>query len=155
MTNYLNRKPDIKLIGLEIWILGRQFPDSNDYWDGNWVNVIAHCNAHGSRVEVSGSIIHLSEIHYWHQSLETLYETLEGSACLDCMEPELNILIKVQSLGKMEMQVKITPDHLNQKHLFIFELNQSFLPDLIKSCKKIMQNYPLTGFKEASETSLN
>ena len=32
-------EPDIKLAGLQIWVHGRQFPDSDDYWDGNWLYV--------------------------------------------------------------------------------------------------------------------
>jgi hypothetical protein len=35
--------PNLELEGLQIWVHGRQFPDSNDYWDGNWLRVTAHC----------------------------------------------------------------------------------------------------------------
>jgi hypothetical protein len=34
-------EPDIKISGLEIWIHGNQFPDENDYWDGNWMDITA------------------------------------------------------------------------------------------------------------------
>jgi hypothetical protein len=30
-------EPDLKLDGFSLWVFGRQFPDANDYWDGNWL----------------------------------------------------------------------------------------------------------------------
>ena len=42
--------PDIKLAGLQIWIHSRQFPDTDDFWDGNWLNITAHCGADGASV---------------------------------------------------------------------------------------------------------
>ncbi len=33
-------KPDIKISGLEIWIHGNQFPESDDYWDGTFYDAI-------------------------------------------------------------------------------------------------------------------
>jgi len=54
--------PDLQLSGLQIWIHHRQFPDLEDYWDGNWINVTAHCEANGSSVQINGNFIHLSEI---------------------------------------------------------------------------------------------
>jgi hypothetical protein len=32
-------EPDLKFAGFSLWVLGRQFPDHNDYGDGNWLNV--------------------------------------------------------------------------------------------------------------------
>jgi hypothetical protein len=26
--------------GFSLWVYGRQFPDANDYWDRNWLNVV-------------------------------------------------------------------------------------------------------------------
>ena len=37
--------PAIRLAGFQLWVHGRQFPDSQDCWDGNWLNVTAHCDA--------------------------------------------------------------------------------------------------------------
>jgi hypothetical protein len=51
--------PDIKLDGLQMWIHGRQFPNEEDYWDGNWLNVTAHCGSQGADVWTSGPILHV------------------------------------------------------------------------------------------------
>jgi len=141
-------KPDIEISGLQIWIHGRQFPDSEDYWDGNWLRVTVHCGAQGASVWATGSIVHLSELYGWKESSEALHESLKGEANLDCMEPELSVSIKAESLGHLKMNVKITPNNLEQDHSFIFEIDQSYLPKLIKACSKILQSHPIKSANE-------
>ena len=137
--------PDIKIAELEIWIHGYQFPDSNDFWDGNQLNATATCASKGASVRVSGSFIHLSEIEHLETSAETLHRTLDGKAELSCMEPELHVELEVNKLGQIEVVVNITPDYMNQDHSFTFEIDQSYLPELISECKRILQKYPIRG----------
>ncbi len=145
-------KPDVQVSGLQIWIHGRQFPDLNDYWDGNWLRATVHCKAKGSSVWVSGPIIHLSELHGWLVSTQAMNESLKGEANLDCMEPELSVSLKAEGLGHINMEVNITPDHLSQDHKYHFEIDQSYLSELIKSCQAILQRYPVRGSNEISGT---
>jgi hypothetical protein len=35
-------------LGLKIWVLGYQFPNQNDYWDGNWLNVVVEVAVSGA-----------------------------------------------------------------------------------------------------------
>jgi hypothetical protein len=138
-------KPDIKIAGLEIWIHGNQFPSSVDYWDGNWLDITAKCTSEGASVWVSGNIIHLPDIEHLKSSCENLYESLKGKAELPCIEPELSVEFKADTLGQITMIVNITPDHLNQDHKFTFGIDQSYLPSLISSCKRILNKYPIKG----------
>ena len=46
--------PNLKLEGLSIWALARQFPNSEDYWDGNWITIHARVEAPGARVDAQG-----------------------------------------------------------------------------------------------------
>jgi hypothetical protein len=138
-------EPSIEIVGLQIWIHGKQFADSEDYWDGNWLNVTAHCGAENAEVWVSGSILHLSELKSWLEDLESVNANLSGEASLDCMEPELNVEMKIQPLGHILMKVEITPDNLTQFHSFEFETDQSYLPVLIKNLKKVLEKYPVKG----------
>jgi hypothetical protein len=139
------RPADIKLAGLEIWVHGRQFPDTEDYWDGNWINITAHCGASGASVWVNGSIVHLREIAHLLTGVEALYSSLEGVAELPCMEPELSFLLEGTGSGHINMTVKISPDNLAHEHKFIFEIDQSHLPELIKECKGVLRRYPIKG----------
>jgi hypothetical protein len=137
--------PDIKLFGLQIWIHGRQFPDANDYWDGNWLRITAHCGTHGADVWTSGPILNLPALVSWLAELEHLDRSLKGEASLVLMEPELRVKLTAGELGHISMQVEITPDIINQEHTFHFELDQSYLAPLVESCRKIVEEYPVRG----------
>src|SRR5262245_58530653 len=103
--------PSIDLAGLRIWIHSRQFPEADDYWDGNWLNVTACCGAKGAEVWASGPFIHLSELAGWMNACEKIYGSLVGEANLDCIEPELKVRLNAEELGRISMIVEITPDH--------------------------------------------
>lgn len=57
--------PDITLNGLQIWIHGRQYPNDEDYWDGNWLNITAHCGSKGADVWTTGDILHVPDLARW------------------------------------------------------------------------------------------
>jgi hypothetical protein len=139
------RPPDLKIMGLKIWVHHRQFPKAEDYWDGNWINVTALCEAQGASVRIDGNIIHLSEIERFISGADKVYQNLKGKAELSCMEPELSVGLEAKSLGQIEMVVDMTPDHLSQSHRFIFEVDQSYLPKLISDSRLILKKYPIKG----------
>lgn len=138
-------KPDIQLSGMQIYVHGQQFPDMSDYWDGNWLKVTVHCGAEGASVWVSGPFIHLSELQSWMALSKKLSQNLKGEANLDCMEPELSVTLKAESLGHIGMNVEITPNHLKQQHKFSFELDQSYLPGLVCQLGEVLKKYPIKG----------
>jgi hypothetical protein len=68
------------------------------------------------------------------------------SAALAPFEPELKVSLEASdSVGHLRAQVEITPDHLLQSHRFEFEVDQSYLPSIIKQCSAIVQEYPICG----------
>jgi hypothetical protein len=138
-------KPDIQLLSLQIWVHGRQFPDHHDYWDGNWLRITAHCGGNGASVFATGPIIHLSEIYGWRDRLESLNQSLNGNANLECLEPYIEVKLKAQTLGQITMEVSITPDHMSQRHWFEFSIDQTFLGPLISKLNSLLAEYPLRG----------
>ena len=135
-------EPDLQVAGLQLWIHGRQFPESKDYCDGNWLIVTVHCCASGADVWVSGPILNLEELHQWMVDCESMYASLSGEANMECIEPNVSVKLKITKLGQIDMWVYITPDHLYQEHCFKFEIDQSYLPGLIKDLKTIFRSYP-------------
>jgi hypothetical protein len=125
--------PDIKLDDLQIWVHGRQYPNEEDYWDGNWLNVTAHCGSKGADVWTNGDILHVPDLARWLADLEIMNQSLSGAADLVSLEPELSVELKMSGFGQIEMKVEITPDHMRQEHSFQFELDQSYLQELIAS----------------------
>jgi hypothetical protein len=141
-------RPDLKVAGFQLWVHGRQFPDAYDYDDGNWLRVTAHCGASGASVWVQGSILMVTDIAVFGDQCEAMYRGDSSSAALAPLEPELAVSLEVTDrLGHVRAQVDITPDHLAQSHKMEFDVDQSFLPDIIKQCSAIVQEYPIRGLQ--------
>jgi hypothetical protein len=53
---------DLKLGGFSLWVLGRQFPNAEDYWDGNWLSLRALVEAPGAMVRAEGPLVLAQEL---------------------------------------------------------------------------------------------
>ncbi len=134
--------PSLKIAGFQLWVHGREFPDSDDYWDGNWLNITAHCGAQGASVWVSGAIITTMDIAMFLRKCERLRDEVTGEAGIQPVEPNLEVLLQATDrLGHIRMRVQITPDHMSQRHEMTFEIDQSFLPEIITQCKAIIEDF--------------
>jgi hypothetical protein len=144
---------DISIGPLKIWILGRQFPDSQSYWDGNWINTVALCEGNGSRVKIEGPFIHLGELKKWRADLEEFYRTLEGSVDLATMEPTLSVklIAKKSGTGHLECKINLTKqymsgrDYATERHDFSLVIDQSYLPGLLSQLTIVLRDYPIRG----------
>jgi hypothetical protein len=137
--------PDLRLAGFSLWIDGREFPDATDFWDGNWLAVRARMEANGARIECEGSILRTTDIEEFRNQLAAMAETLKGEAALMPLEPELKLVFRMQTRGQVEVTIEITPDHLTQRHAFILDSDQSYLPALVASCDAILARFPITN----------
>ena len=143
-------EPDVTIAGLSIWALSWQFPESGDYWDGNWINILALAEAPGAHVSVQGPWLRNDEVVRLRDQLLTVNRDLKGEAELACMEPALSAKLTCKSLGRVEVVVEITPDHLSQAHRFVFELDQTYLGPIILACNRLLARFPLRGHIGAS-----
>ena len=138
--------PDLEVAGLQLWVHGRQFPDSPDYYDGNWLRVTVHAGAAGASVWTSGAILMVPDLVRWADQCDVLSNGGSQDAELAPMEPELRVRIRqLDRLGHLTMQVLITPDNLTQEHSFEFEIDQSHLPGIAAQCRSIADAYPVRG----------
>jgi hypothetical protein len=136
-------EPDLVIAGLRIWVHGRQFPQATDYWDGNWLRVTAYCVHPDSIVRAHGPIIHLGEVVGLLRECESLHQTIHGSAALRCMEPNLAAELIAETGGRIKVKLSITPDNLNEAHSFESEIDQTYLPPIIRSCQAILNKFPV------------
>ncbi len=142
-------EPDFKIAGVQLWVHGRQFPDSQDYDDSNWLRVTAHCGTLGASVWASGAILMVTDLLRWAEECEALGKGEAAEAELDPMEPELKVVIRqFDGLGHFMMRVQITPDHLKQEHSFEFEIDQTYLPEVTRQCRAIVAAYPVRGVQK-------
>jgi hypothetical protein len=137
--------PDLTIAGLKIWVHGRQFPESGDYHDANWLFITAQCDAEGARVTATGPILQITEILHFLKSCEILATTLRGSAILPCREPNLAVELDAKSHGHIAITVEITPEHLSQWHRFEFDADQTYLPPIISGCRNLLKRFPIRG----------
>ncbi len=138
--------PTLKVDGFQLWVHGREFPESQDHDDGNWLRVTAHCGRAGASVWAAGSILQVMDVVRWANECEAVGRGSRKGASLEPLEQELKVEIRAtDSLGHLEMRVEITPDHIRQEHVFIFEIDQSYIPTIVKQCREIEKSYPIRG----------
>jgi hypothetical protein len=148
MTEDLMRQtlgePDLQVAGLQLWIHGREYPGSEDYYDGNWLRVTAHAGASGTSVWVSGAILMVPDLARWADQCEVVARGKAEKACLEPMETELKVTIEaLDKLGHLSMLVEITPDQITQQHSFEFEIDQTYLPGIVSQCRAIVASFPI------------
>ncbi len=137
-------EPALKVAGFQLWIHGRQFPKSDHCYDGNWLRVTAHCGASGASVWAQGAIVMVTDIAGFGKQCDEMHRGNATCASLDPLEPELCISLQAtDGLGHILAQVEITPDDLSQSHRMEFGIDQSYLPNIMKQCSAIVQDYPV------------
>ena len=124
--------PDLRIASLKIWIHGR---------DGDWLRVTAQCKS----VLVAGSILSLSQVEHLLEDCEPLYRTLQGTAVLDRLEPELELSIESVSRGHFSVHIAMTPDPIVEGHWYIEDIDQTDLAGIINDCRSVLEMYPIRG----------
>ena len=128
----------VTLPGLQLWVQGREFPDSQDEWDGNWLRIRLRCSNAGATVEVAGPLVDTVSFH----------RRMEGEAVLESVEPNIRVVVQaVDRVGHIQIAVHLTPDHLQQKHWFQLAADQTYLPPLIAQVDAVLREDPV---REAS-----
>mgnify|MGYP001062776523 CR=1 FL=1 len=128
-----------------LWVYGRSYPDSIDFWDGNWLQCKAQVKVNGASVEVVGTFLRNDELMDFMRGLSRMHDEVAGTAELHCIEPNLGMALATDALGHISVEVSITPDHMAQSHHFSFAVDQTFLPPLIKSCERVLDRFPIIG----------
>ncbi len=146
-TNVLRElgEPNLPLAGLRLWARAREFPESTDRWDGNWLQTIALCVYPGGEVVVEGPFLRTDELQNFADQCAKRHSTLVGDARLDCMEPGLRVVLKGNSQGQIAVEIALTPNHLTQRHEFRDQIDQSYLPGIVGSCRDILRRFPIVG----------
>jgi len=138
--------PALRVAGFQLWIHGRENPGADDYDDGNWLRVTAHCGARGASVWAEGSIVMVTDIAGFGRACQALLRGDATEALLEPIEPGFGIRLRcVDRLGHLSAHIDITPEHLTQSHTIEFEIDQSYLPGIVAACSRIVDNYPVRG----------
>ena len=144
LESELSGSADLHISGLQIWVHGRHFQESEGYGDGNWLRVTAHCSALGSSVWIQGAMLMVTDIAGFGDSCAAILRGGRKMAVLAPLEPELKVsLEKADKAGHICAQVDITPDYLSQTHSFKSTINQTALSSIIRECSTILEKFPI------------
>jgi hypothetical protein len=124
---------------------GRAHPDSNDYWDGNWLDSNIEINA-GAFRGAYGACLRGDEFQAFRDKLVPLYTALSGEAEFSSMENWLAIKIKGDGLGHFEAECKARDTFGSDSRLeFTLSFDQTQLPEIIKGIDSILEKFPVRG----------
>ena len=140
--------PSVKLEAFQVWVHSRQFPESHDEWDGNWLNVTAHCGRGGADVWVTGAVLDTVAFLRFRDELHRLHASLTGEAELASIEPYVQVrVVAKDGTGHLTVRVELTPDNITQSHWFEFEIDQSYLPATVAQLEEVVARFPFRGTK--------
>lgn len=138
--------PSVRLSAFQLWVHSRQFPEAQDQWDGNWLNVTVHCGQSRASAWATGAILDTVGLVRFRDELERLYKTLSGEAVLESQERNVKVRVAAgDGAGHLNVRAEITPDHLAQGHWFEFQIDQSYLPDVITQLESVLGQFPVRG----------
>ncbi|WP_343760271.1 WapI family immunity protein [Deinococcus depolymerans] len=121
-------------------------PDGTDSWDANWLDVAAEVDLPGQAwVRATGPFLMTSDLAGFLPELRRMHETLTGTADLHPLEPDLRVHLECGSTGQLLTEIELTPDHPTQSHIFELELDQTYLPGIIRQLDTILERFPVRG----------
>lgn len=136
-------EPDLKICDFEMWIYDYEFPRSKESNNDNWLITSASCRSMYSYSCIHGPILQTSTISYFLNDLKKMYDTLKGAAELPVIEPNLSLGLYLHSPSLIEVKVNMSQEHSLEDHTYTYEIDQSYLPQIIRQLKNILSKYPL------------
>jgi hypothetical protein len=140
---------ELKLAGLKLSVLRREFPDSHDIWDGNWLNVIGECKTLELNVKASGPFLSVAEFADLLEKLKQVDASANGRARVQIMEPTLDLTFRASNEGQIILQVSLQADGHRQSTQCEFQLEKNIIDLAIVQCQAILQAYPMRCGAEA------
>jgi hypothetical protein len=130
---------------LLIGVLHREFPQNEDYWDGNWLVATVEVAVGAFRGEVKG-YLRTDEFIAFRQEVVELYTRLTGTARFSTMEGWLTIQLTGDGLGHIVADCVLRDEPgTGNKLEFTLEFDQSYLPNILKGLTQVTQTFPIVG----------
>ncbi len=130
---------------IAIEIEGREWPESADYDDGNWLVAQVSVSA-GSWQGQFAAALRAEEFAGFLRQVETLNERLDSPAEFVPMEPWIAFRLVPDELGHIRVEGEACDQPGEGNTLkFKFELDQTCLPGMIDQLKAIAKAHPVVG----------
>lgn len=130
---------------ITITILGRMHPGATDYWDGNWLLSPTTISVGDFTGRIGGGL-RCDELQQFRVELESLNATLSGAAQLSSMEGWVDVRMIGDGLGHVAVSGSLMDEPgVGNRLEFTFDIDQTFLPGIIKSLVDVAQSFPVLG----------
>jgi hypothetical protein len=124
-------------------VINRSHPNANDYYDGNWLNAKAVVKV-GCFTGVINGQLRSIELASFQAELAKLYKSLSGSAKFSTLEGWLSFEITGDGKGHFSCNGELTDNFVQGNTLnFRLDLDQTFLPEILKSLEKVASAFPI------------
>ena len=135
---------------LAIWVRGREFSDSQDYRDANWLSVLMQVDAAYAVVQAEGPILHAGELSDLVEGCKRLYRDMKGELAFDAIEPNFRLKLAIDARGQLGVSLDLSADPVVQSHHFEFALDQSYLPAFIAGGENVLFRFPIRGSRNGA-----
>lgn len=130
---------------VEIDIISREYPNSTDYWDGNWVNSKVKVEIPGYYVDFNASL-RTDDIRDFVYELKLMKTKLSGKAILKNLDGFIHFEGEMNKLGHIRWSGETCyPVGSGAVLNFEFVSDQSYLESLIKELEDISYMFPVIG----------
>lgn len=140
-----DREPDIKLVGLSVWVHGYEYPaDVDNPWDANWLSITAECVGQNSLAWLAGSYLRTDELAAWLAACRNLLTAKSHRAELSPMEPMLGVSIsRASDNSQLEAAIMLATELTTERHEWRFEIDQSYVNRLMEQIETVLRDYPV------------
>ena len=127
---------------LSLNILGYSYPDATNSFDADWLDVQVKCHTEYADISFSGVYLPYTQLVQFGDDVERVYKGQTNVARFEPMEPSVIIeLKKFGSLGGIVFSLELEPVLGGaERYVFEFQIDQSFLPEVVSSIKSAMAN---------------
>ena len=133
----------LTLAGFRLTVLGREFPHHHDYWDGNWLQVVAVCADESATASAKGPFVRTDEIAALAAALQALLDGSTGAERLNLLEQELAFAFARSAADTIAFSVKILPDDPSGMQWFTFDVAAADVAAAIQQCRAILDAFPI------------
>ncbi|MDN3449468.1 hypothetical protein QMA09_04655 [Planococcus sp. APC 3906] len=130
---------------LEIDVLQRNYPDSTDFWDANWIASVIHLEIPGYMVHFEADL-RTDELRDFVDELRSMNENLGGTAILKNLDSYIYLEGAMDLRGKISWNIETCyPAGIGAELTCDFESDQTYLRILIDELDRVLEAFPVLG----------
>ena len=144
----------IEIAQLQIEVHGYQFPNADDYYDANWLNVSIRYAGANSKIWLEEPCLLTVELSAFRDQLRQLSDLSVEGAVLRPLEPYIELEVaRAGSLGGLSAKVRLKPDLIDEVHELQMGLDLSYLPGIVAQFDRVLSQFPVRLDSQCSARS--